>query len=56
MYYLVRFRKTVPRDALLTAIRSNANGSIQDADIEVGDAIATERLEQKEKRKLEAKG
>jgi hypothetical protein len=56
LYYLVRLRKSVPRDALLTAIRTNANGSIQGADIEVGDAIAIERLEDKKRRKLEAKG
>ncbi len=56
LYYLVRFRKSVPRDALLTAIRTNANGSIQSAEIEEGDAIAVEREEIKKKKKAEAKG
>jgi hypothetical protein len=55
LYYLIRFRKSTPRDALLTAIRSRANGALQSADIEVGDAVAVERIENKAQKKLEQK-
>ena len=55
LYYIVRLRKSVPRDSLLTAIRTNANGAIQSAEIEVGDGIAAERIENKKKRKMEEK-
>jgi len=51
LFYLVRMRKSMPRDQLLTAIRANANGAIQAADIEVGDAVAAERIEKKQQRK-----
>ena len=54
LYYLVRFRKSVPQDTVLTAIRSNANGSIQNVDVEVGDGVAVERQESKDKRKAAA--
>jgi hypothetical protein len=55
LFYLVRLRKSLSRDALLTALRSNANGSIQSAEVELGDAIAAERIEKKQQRKLAAK-
>ena len=45
LYYLVRKRKSVSRDAMLTAIRTGGNGSIAHADVEVGDALAKEQGE-----------
>jgi Domain of unknown function (DUF4956) len=51
LYYLVRKRKSVSRDAMLTAIRAGGDGSISHADIEVGDAVAKEAGEQREERK-----
>jgi len=48
LFYLVRFRKSIPADALLTEIRAHANGSLQNVDIEVGNAVAVERSENKE--------
>lgn len=51
LYYLVRKRKSVSRDAMLTAIRAGGNGSITHADIEIGDAIAKEQGEIRQARK-----
>jgi hypothetical protein len=51
LYYLVRQRKSVSRDALLTAIRSGGNGFIAQADVEVGDALAKEAGEARQERK-----
>jgi hypothetical protein len=51
LYYLVRTRKSVGRDAMLTAIRTNANGAIDQAHVEVGDAVAREAMEQRQERK-----
>ena len=51
LYYLVRQRKSVSRDALLTAIRSGGNGFIAQADVEVGDAMAKEAGEVRQERK-----
>ncbi len=48
LYYLVRFRKSFPSDALLTEIRASSNGSLLGVDIEVGNAVAIERVENKE--------
>jgi hypothetical protein len=42
LYYLVRVRKSVTRDQLLTAIRESAGANIVTADLEVGDALAEE--------------
>jgi hypothetical protein len=53
LYYLVRTRKSVSRAAMLTAIRGSANGSIDEADIEIGDALAREAGQQREERKLQ---
>jgi hypothetical protein len=36
IYYLLRLRKTIPRDVLLTAIHENADGVISSADLETG--------------------
>jgi len=51
LYYLVRTRKSVSRDALLTAIRASGNGHFVDAQVEIGDAIAKEAGEQRRERK-----
>jgi Domain of unknown function (DUF4956) len=51
LYYLVRKRKSVSRDAMLTAIRAGGNGSITGADVEVGDALAKEAGETRQARK-----
>jgi len=56
IYYLVHMRKSVPRDAMVTAIRSTANGAISDVDVEVGDAIDKERGEERQARKEREKG
>jgi hypothetical protein len=37
IYYLTRLKKSVPRDAVLTAIHENANGVIATADLESGE-------------------
>jgi len=55
MYYLVRTRKSVPRDALLTEVRNCGNGCLAHVDIEVGDAIAVEQSELHAQKKLEQK-
>ena len=51
LYYLLRTRKSVNRDAMLTAIRSGGNGFIDQADLEVGDALAKEAGEVRQERK-----
>ena len=51
LYYLVRQRKSVDHDAIVTAIRSGSNGFIDQADIEVGDALAKEAGELRQERK-----
>jgi hypothetical protein len=51
LYYLVKTRKSVPRDALLTAIRASGNGTIESADVEIGDALAVEEIETRKERK-----
>jgi len=38
IYYLVRLKKSMPRDVLLTAIHENADGIIASADLETADA------------------
>jgi len=37
IYYLTRLKKSVPRDAVLTAIHENADGVIASADLETGE-------------------
>jgi len=51
LYYLVRKRKSVSRDAILTAVRAGGNGSITHAEIEIGDALAKEAGELRQERK-----
>lgn len=50
-YYIVKTRKSVPRDALVTAIRASGNGTIESLDVEVGEALAKEEVEAKRERK-----
>jgi hypothetical protein len=51
LYYLVRFRKSIPSDALVTEMRASSNGSLLAVDLEVGNAVAIERVENKELQK-----
>jgi hypothetical protein len=51
LYYIVRTRKSVERDALLTAIRTSGNGTIDSVDVEIGDALAIEAGEERRERK-----
>jgi hypothetical protein len=51
LFYLVKTRKSVPRDALLTAIRASGNGTIESVDVEIGDALAVEEVEARKERK-----
>jgi hypothetical protein len=51
LYYLVRTRKSVSRDAILTAIRASGNGDIDSAEVEIGDALAKEAGERRQERK-----
>jgi hypothetical protein len=53
LYYLVKTRKSVPRDALLTDLRSCGNGAIDSADVEIGDALAVEASQEHEEKKAE---
>jgi hypothetical protein len=39
LYYLVRLKKSMPRDVLLTAIHENADGILVSADIETGEPV-----------------
>ena len=39
IYYLIKLRKSVPRDALLTAVHESANGVIETANLETGEAL-----------------
>jgi hypothetical protein len=43
IHYLVRTRKSVGRDGLITAIRANVNGTVDDIDVELGEAAVKER-------------
>jgi hypothetical protein len=53
LYYLVRTKKSMPRDALLTAIRQCGPECIGSADVEIGDALAIEKSEQHAHKKQE---
>src|ERR1700674_3894464 len=39
LYYLVRLKKSMPRDVLLTAIHENADGILVSADLETGEPV-----------------
>lgn len=43
LYYLVKIRKSVTRDHLLTALRESAGAVIDTADLEIGDALTQEK-------------
>ena len=45
LYYLVKTRKSITRDDLLTEIRSRAGTLIANADLEMGDAVKDEEDE-----------
>ena len=47
LYYLVGVRKSVTRDRFLTAIRESAGDKIITAELELGDAVAQEKLAEK---------
>jgi len=47
LYYLVGVRPSVTRDRFLTAIRGSAGDKILAADLEIGDAVAQEKLAEK---------
>jgi hypothetical protein len=51
LYYIVRTRKSVDRDAMVTAIRASGNGAIGEVDVEIGDALAREAGEHRRDRK-----
>jgi Domain of unknown function (DUF4956) len=51
IYYLVHTKKSVPRDAMVTAIRASGNGSIESVDVEVGEALTREMGEERQARK-----
>jgi len=44
LYYLVGVRKSVTRDRFLTSIRASAGDTIISAELEVGDAVAQEKV------------
>lgn len=56
IYYLVHTKKSVPRDAMVTAIRASGNGSIESVDVEVGEAMYREKGEERQARKDREKG
>lgn len=47
LYYLVGVRKSITRDRFLTAIRDSAGDKIITAELELGDAVAQEKLAEK---------
>jgi len=53
LYYLVRTRKSMPRDALLTAIRQCGPDCVASADVEIGEALAVEKSELHAQKKQE---
>jgi Domain of unknown function (DUF4956) len=42
IYYLVRLKKSVPRDEVITAVRDHAGTFIQNVDLELGERLQTE--------------
>jgi len=53
LFYLVRTRKSIPANMLVTEIRRLAGVHIVAAEVEVADAVTVEAAEQKERRKRE---
>ena len=56
IYYLVRTRKAISRDAMLTAIRATCADCIDGADVEIGDAVVREAGERRAERKAAEQG
>ncbi|MEW5919231.1 MAG: DUF4956 domain-containing protein [Gemmatimonadota bacterium] len=46
LFYIVRLGKSLTREELITAIRAAAAGLVSDVDLEVGDAVERDRVEQ----------
>ena len=55
LYYLVRLKKTVTKGDLLTGIREEAGALFEAVDLEVGQALAQEKADEKSVRKHEEK-
>jgi hypothetical protein len=56
LYYLIRMRRSLTREELLTAIRAQAGDRIVTADLELGDGLVREeKAEKKEEKKEEKK-
>jgi hypothetical protein len=55
LFYLVRPKKNISRDELLTAIRQSAGNLFESLDLEIGEALAREELAAKIVRKQNAK-
>ena len=51
LYYLVGVRRSVMRDQFLAAIRESAGDKIISADLEIGDAVGQDKLQEKQDRK-----
>lgn len=51
LFYLVRPKKSVTRDGLITAIRTRVNGALESVDMEIGDAVAVENGQRRAARK-----
>jgi len=49
IYYLLRLRKSIPRDVFLTAVHQNAEGFIATADLESGVPVE-EKKDKKDKK------
>jgi hypothetical protein len=55
VFYLARIKKSSSRDQLLTNLRAEANGTIDSAECEVGDALSVESAQIRDARKKQAK-
>lgn len=55
VFYLARIRKSSSRDQLLTQLRAQANGTIDTAECEVGDALSVESAQIRDARKRQVK-
>ncbi len=55
VFYLARIKKKSSRDDLLTNLRAKANGTIDAADCEVGDALSVESAQIRDARKKQEK-
>jgi hypothetical protein len=55
VFYLARIKKASSRDQLLTQLRAEANGTIDSAECEVGDALSVESAQIRDARKKQAK-